>query len=397
MNARLITQIKVLFLAAAIAILTITSTQIRADTGTCSGQMITLPFTDVPSSNIFFCVIAEAYFSGLTSGTTATTYSPSANVTRDQMAAFVTRTMDQSLKRGSRRAALNQYWTPASANDLRQTTVGTAPNLIRCDGADIWVANFGGTVSRVRASDGKLLETWTGATNAAGVVVAEGFVFVIGQTTPGKLYLIDPTQPAGTVTTLTSSLAANPRDIAFDGSRIWATGGGGVSIVTLNPLSVTNVVTGFITPHGILYDGANIWVTDTGDQKLKKLDSDGAILQQVSVGGFPGHIVFDGTNIWVPNANSQTMTVVRASTGAVLATLSGNGMITPWSVAFDGERILVTDMTEDVGDGVSLWKAADFSPLGFVSTGANSAPLGACSDGLNFWVTLNATNNLVRF
>jgi len=32
--------------------------------------MVTLPFTDVPSSKIFFSSIAEAYFSALTNGTT---------------------------------------------------------------------------------------------------------------------------------------------------------------------------------------------------------------------------------------------------------------------------------------------------------------------------------------
>jgi hypothetical protein len=91
---------------ALISVLAIGSARLRADTGTCGGQMITLPFTDVPGGSFFFCSIGEAFISGLTSGTTPTTYGPSANVPREQMAAFVTRTMDQSLKRGSQRAAL---------------------------------------------------------------------------------------------------------------------------------------------------------------------------------------------------------------------------------------------------------------------------------------------------
>src|SRR6185295_15318783 len=99
-------------------IITIASRSLRADTGTCGLGMTTLPFTDVPSSNIFFCSIASAYFTGLTNGTTGTTYSPSANVPREQMAAFVSRTLDQSLKRGSRRAALKQFWTPKNADAL---------------------------------------------------------------------------------------------------------------------------------------------------------------------------------------------------------------------------------------------------------------------------------------
>jgi hypothetical protein len=81
-------------------------------TGFCGGGdgEFTIPFTDVPNTNIFFCAIAAAYFSGLTNGTTSTTYSPSNEVTREQMAAFVSRTLDQSLRQGSRRAAL-RHWS----------------------------------------------------------------------------------------------------------------------------------------------------------------------------------------------------------------------------------------------------------------------------------------------
>jgi hypothetical protein len=371
-----------------------TSGLLRADTGTCSGVSVTLPFTDVFAGNTFFCSIAEAFFSGLTNGTSPTTYGPGQNVTREQMAAFITRTMDQSLKRGSRRAALKQFWTPASADVLRLTTVGAVPYLAASDGADLWVANASGTVSRVRASDGKLLETWTGAANAVSVVVAKGLIFVLGEESPGKLYQIDPTQPVGAVTTLTSALGDFPKGIAFDGARLWTANNGSVSIVTLNPLSVTNVTTGFANVNGILFDGANIWATDFVAAELFKLGPAGAIIQSVPVGSNPRHPVFDGTNIWVPNYGANTITVVRASTGAVLATLSGNGLNTPYAAAFDGERILVTNYG---GDSVSLWTAADLTPLGSVSTGAITAPAGACSDGLNFWITLNNTNKLARF
>src|SRR5947207_15042867 len=77
----------------------IVSGRMCADTGMCGGQNITLPFTDVMGS-IFFCSIAEIYFQGITVGTSPTTYSPSNNVTRDQMAAFLSRTLDTGLRRG---------------------------------------------------------------------------------------------------------------------------------------------------------------------------------------------------------------------------------------------------------------------------------------------------------
>jgi hypothetical protein len=388
---------------ALITILTAASTQLKADTGTCGGQMIALPFTDVPSSNVFFCSIAEAYFSGLSNGTTATTYGTGLNVPREQMSAFVTRTLDQSLRRGSHRAAMDQFWTNQGGNSLGLTTLAasSSPQGIRSDGADLWVASPGtATVSRVRASDGKLLDPpWTGANGAFGVLIAMGKVFVTGTGSPGKLYSLDPTLAPGIVTTVTN--VGNALGIAFDGQRIWTAnqGAGSVSIVTVSPLSVSTATAGFTNLAGIVFDGTNMWVTDKAGavDKLHKLNSSGAILQSVDVGNDPQFPAFDGTNIWVPNQTSNSVTVVRATgslAGTVLATLTGNGLNGPWTAAFDGERILIANTT---GSSVSLWKAADLTPIGTFSTGTSTNPQGACSDGLNFWLSLTGANKVARF
>jgi S-layer family protein len=378
-----------------IGTLTVLSSRLQADTGTCSSATTTLPFTDVPSSNIFFCSIASAYFTGLTNGTSATTYSPTQNVTREQMAAFITRTMDQSLKRGSQRAVTDKWWTPTSVNSLTLTDVGDQPTHVKFDGTDLWVANSNsGSVMRIRASDGKLLDTLRGATAPVSILAAMGRIFVIGYTNPGQLYMIDPTQPAGAMTTLTSSLGPYPSGIAFDGSRIWtANTYGYVSIVSVNPTAVTTVNAGS-NLASILFDGSYIWVTDYNQDKLLKLNVNGSVAQTISIGGHPLYPVFDGTNIWVPNGNSDSVTVVRVkdaignplTTAFVLANLTGNGLNDPLTAAFDGERILVTNHLQS---SVSLWKAADLTPLGSFPTGTGTYPVGACSDGLNFWITLS--------
>jgi YVTN family beta-propeller protein len=172
-----------------------------------------------------------------------------------------------------------------------------------------------------------------------------------------------------------------------------------VSIITPGaslPWTVTTVTAGFSSfgPGGILYDGANIWVTDLSAGKLFKLDGGGGVLLTVTVGSTPEVSVFDGTSIWVPNDGSDSVSVVRASTGAVLATLTGNGINAPTGSAFDGERVLVVN---GGGDSVSLWKAADLTGLGSVSVGGVGSPFGACSDGVNFWIALPATSEIVRF
>jgi hypothetical protein len=297
-----------------------------------------------------------------------------------------------------------KWFTPQTANRLTLTDVGDTPRHVEFDGKDLWVANFGSaSVMRIRPSDGKLLDTWTGATNAFGIVCALGKIFITGQTSPGSLYMIDPAQPAGAVTPVTSALGAFSEGIAFDGERIWtANGGGSVSIISLNPTMVTTVTTGFGSPRGILYDGSNIWTADFNADTLLKLDINGGIIQTINVQNAPRFPVFDGTNIWVPQEVSDSVTVVRVKDAAgnpvttpfVLATLTGNGLNEPYTAAFDGERILVTNRS---GHSVSLWKAADLSPLGTFATGANTQPFGACSDGLNFWITLTTADKLARF
>ena len=78
----------------------------------------------------------------------------------------------------------------------------------------------------------------------------------------------------------------------------------------------------------------------------------------------------------------------------ILVTLTGNGLNHPAAVAFDGQRILVTNGDTDT---VSLFKAADLTAAGTFSTGAGSLPWGACSDGVNFWIAFQGTASLGRF
>ena len=356
------------------------------------------PFTDV-AADVFCPFVLEIFYLGITTGTTATTYDPASNVTRLQMAAFLSRTVDGVLKRGSRRASLDQFWSAQNSTVLAITTVGSSPEIVKSDGKDLWVSNFfgngSGSVSRVRASDGKLLETWTGADSATGVVIAMGRVLVSGYSN-SQLYSIDPSQAAGAVTTVASGLGANASRLAFDGARVWAASSSPtISIITPTgsiPWTVTNVG-GFGLPAGLVFDGANIWATDANAGTLLKLSSAGAVLQTVTVGAAPNFPTYDGSNIRVPNNGSGSVSVVRPSTGAVLATITGNGLTDPAGTAFDGQRILVTSLT---GNALSLFKAADFSPLGFVSTGASTNPKAACSDGANFWIALNSASALAR-
>ena len=362
-----------------------------------------LPFTDLGSTS--FCAqIAEAYFTGLSNGTSATAYTPAQNVPREQMAAFVTRTLDKSLSRGSRRSKLQQFWNGSPRWDLGfgLTTVGTGPQLLASDGTDVWVADVGdGTVYRARTSDGSIVAHWTGMEAPYGILLALGRVFISGATggggIEGSLYMIDPTAAPGSATLVSRTMGLFPQAITFDGTHIWtANNGGSVSILNPSstiPITPTTVSVGFSAPLGAIFDGSNVWITDFGDNKLEKLDASGNILQSVDVGAGPFFPAFDGTNIWVPNLNDNSVSVVRASSGAVLATLTGNGLNEPAVAAFDGQRILVTNEE----GGLSLFQATTFAAIGNPVTTGMTTPFGACSDGSSFWITDSTGNQIGRY
>ena len=348
------------------------------------------PFTDV-AADAFCPFVLEIFYLGITTGTTATTYDPTGNVTRLQMAAFLSRTVDGVLKRGSRRAALGQFWT--QKKHLQGIGFGSNIGLPASDGQDVWVPLAGGDVIQIHASDLNLVQIWSGAASGAAAIDVLSQVFITGATTPGSLYRIAKNFPSS-VSVIASNLGGGPGGLAYDGSAVWtANASGSISMVTLPSGPASTVTTGFGSPIGALYDGSNVWVTDNFKGALLKLNSSGAILQTVTVGTNPLYPVFDGANIWVPNGEDNTVSVVRASNGAVLATLTGNGLAIAFNAAFDGQRLLVTNL---VGDSVSLWKASDLTPLGSANLGLNSAPKFSCSDGVRFWIA-GADNFLQPF
>jgi hypothetical protein len=394
--------IRVSLLISIVALLTVVSTRLRADTDVCSGQMITLPFTDVLAGNVFFCSIAEAFFTGLANGTDATHYGPGNNVTRDQVAAFVTRTLDQSLRRGSRRAALGQWWI--SQVPRFSETVGISPSFATSDGTQVYVSNSGSNfVSVHEANTGRFVSQLLGIPSPHGLVIFNSSYYVASFQAPGMIYtgLVQ----GGSLAAMNTSTALGdfPDRVTTDGRNLWTAnlgagvGTGSVSKIDLKtgPPTFTSVTytTGFSRPESILFDGSNLWITDYGDSSLKRVSTvNGSVLQTIPLSGTVGYMVFDGTNLWIPCQSPDQIYVVRAAgglQGTILAQLTGNGLSGPIQAAFDGERILVTDYSSTTGT-VSFWKATDLSPIGTTDIGGPGFfPNGACSDGICFFVTLS--------
>ena len=361
------------------------------------------PFTDVTPA---FCpYILELYYLGITAGTSATTFSPDDPLTRGQGAVFIAKGLNQSLARSSRRAALGQWGKSTFTNWLNGLAATALPDSylepVVCDGSDVWVGGLT-AVFRVRASDGKLLDSWA-VENPLRLLVAMGRIFAEGGSGPFdvSLFMFDPSGPAGPATAVTP-LPGTAWGLAFDGARIWTVNiDGSVSIITPGssiPWTATTVALGLQTATGIVFDGQNIWVSDSGACTLSKLDAAGGIVQAVDL-SVPNCTlyapIFDGANIVVPAGDA--LKVVRASDGTLAATIPVSTGAA--RIAFDGERLLVESDGggQNAPRGLTLLRAADFAPLqieGFPPIGSPGIN-GIAADGINFWVTFNAGSGTV--
>jgi DNA-binding beta-propeller fold protein YncE len=104
--------------------------------------------------------------------------------------------------------------------------VGLGPIGIAFDGANVWVTNRdGGTVSKLRASDGKTLGTF--------------------------------------------SVVGSPYGVAFDGSYVWVAGSRGSSKMRVSNGTVVGQF-GTDATIGVAFDGANVWISNLNNNFVEK-------------------------------------------------------------------------------------------------------------------------------
>lgn len=118
------------------------------------------------------------------------------------------------------------------------------------------------------------------------------------------------------------------------------------------------------------------------------------------MGDGPSFPIFDGENLLIPNCCG--VTVFRRSDGASVGFVPVPPGGSPSYLAFDGRRVLLFSANTDQ---LLIWDAASLTPIATVSTGLPTGiqglPQGACSDGVNFWLSIDDGNTgagkLLRF
>lgn len=223
------------------------------------------------------------------------------------------------------------------------------------DGANIWVVMANGKVSKLRASDGVVLGTYHIGPVLLGVAFDGAHIWV--SDTDGfniaKVRIAD----GALLQRVSLGPEFSPRTMAFDGQHMWVT----LNTAPTNQVAKVRVSDGVVlgtypvgaNVSGVAFDGTNVWVTAVTDGTVTELRaSDGAhIATYTNVGPGAASIAFDGANMWVGNILSGTVTKFRVSDGAVVGTYSVPGPAI--GLAFDGANMWVSGII-NAGMGMVL-------------------------------------------
>ncbi|MDG2027934.1 MAG: S-layer homology domain-containing protein, partial [Acidimicrobiales bacterium] len=218
-----------------------------------------------PDGRFYSEPVQWAFDNGVTTGTSATTFSPDDPVTRGQNVTFMYRHQKQVID--------------PLLNDIR-TDVNTAQ------------------------TDADTAQT-TADANAGELAGLGDRVDALGRSVP----LLQWSNSA----TITIDVGNIPSGVAFDGTHIWTAnyGDGTVSKIVAATGAVEDTITVGDFPYGVAFDGTHIWVANLGDDTVSKIvAATGVVAAPITVGDGPYGVAFDGTHIWVTNVLDDTVSKI---------------------------------------------------------------------------------------
>jgi len=278
-----------------------------------------------------------------------------------------------------------------------------SPRGVASDGPHIWVACRGAnSMQEFNANDGRPLRTITDSVELANPenLIFDGQNIWVSNSSVNRGMLTKVRASDGVVLR-TYTVGSGPYGMVFDGASVW------VANYKSNNLSKVNVRTGQVTndirldgchlPDALGFDGSHIWVNCGDDKAVQELDLNGVFLHTVKVDSHPYSFAFDGSNMWVVNVTGNSVTKISAmptqpcpSPPCVVGSYSVGAH--PQGVVFDSKYIWVSNRYEN-----SLTKLSA-SDGRFVETitGLSSPGLMAFGGG-NIWVTEAPADRVSKF
>jgi len=279
-----------------------------------------------------------------------------------------------------------------------------SPGGITFDGSNVWIANGGGgTVSKIRASDGRLLGTFAAGSDPAALAFDGRRIWVANHNLASAHTTVTVLNASDGTPAFAATVGSNPNGMAWFGWAMYIGSNDGWAYVIDNwgGLVCKRQLTTTSRLYDVAFDGSSMWFTAIDDDSVIEVKTDnkctvGTTIKLSSNSG-PVGIAYDGTNLWTANCggngcpgNAVAKIEPPFSTQKVRYYSVGSG---PWSLAFDGANIWVVNYN---GGTVTKLLAKDGSVTGTflpcVTDGSAKKPQGIAFDAANMWVTCPSSN-----
>ena len=185
---------------------------------------------------------------------------------------------------------------------------------VASQGDAVWVAPFGGLLSRLGAMTGHVVQQLDPSSGGSAIAVGGGAVWLT-DTEGDNVTRVDP---SGLVTPI--PVGNGPTGVAFGYGDVWVADSLDNAVVRINPTTrgMTKIPVG-TSPAGVAVGEGSVWVADSGDGTVTRIDPrTGKVLATIAVGGSPQSLTVATRHVWVTVDAPTTAPGTLASGGATL-------------------------------------------------------------------------------
>jgi YVTN family beta-propeller protein len=190
---------------------------------------------------------------------------------------------------------------------------------VASQGDAVWVAPFGGLLSRLGATTGHVVQQLDPNSGGSAIALGGGAVWLT-DTEGDNVTRVDP---SGLVTPI--PVGNGPTGVAFGYGEVWVADSLDNAVVRINPSTggMTKIPVG-TSPAGVAVGAGSVWVADSGDGTVTRIDPrTGKVLAKIAVGGSPQSLTVAAGHVWVTVDVPTTAPAILASGGATLRIEAG--------------------------------------------------------------------------
>ena len=302
--------------------------------------------------------------------------------------------------------------------DLDGKTIGTfevapEPIKIKHDGDFIWIAHFTKPIITKMKLDGSIVGEFPTGESPGGMIIKDDFLWVANGMSDFLSKVERQTGKTLETFKVGGTEMPGPFALEFDGENIWVANYFENSIDRLNLKGeLLQTIQPGIDPVSMAFDGEHLWVVLVDEDSVAKINpKDGDIESFHLVPKGPREIIFDNQNLWVISFDDKILTKMDLEGNLIGEFSVGGG---PWSITTDNENIWVVDSTQNIihkigpinskmpEPKVRIKDTVDFETIKSLpkillsENGVWTSPVPFVMINQNLWVSIPEENRIVR-